>query len=30
MNEVKPIKIKKSMKVSELVQEMGGAGFGAG
>jgi deoxyhypusine synthase len=30
MKEVKSIKIKKNMKVSELVQEMGGAGFGAG
>ena len=30
MKEVKPIKIKRSMKVSELVQEMNGAGFGAG
>jgi deoxyhypusine synthase len=30
MKEVKPIKIRKNMKVSELVQEMGGAGFGAG
>ncbi len=30
MREVKPVNIKKSMKVSELVQEMSGAGFGAG
>lgn len=30
MKEIKPIKIKKDMKVSELVQEMKGAGFGAG
>ncbi|MGY4884596.1 MAG: deoxyhypusine synthase family protein [Nanobdellota archaeon] len=30
MKEVRPIKIKKNMKVSELVHEMEGAGFGAG
>jgi deoxyhypusine synthase len=30
MKEIKPIKIKKEMKVSELVREMSGAGFGAG
>lgn len=30
MKEIKPIKIKKGMNVSELVQEMSGAGFGAG
>jgi deoxyhypusine synthase len=30
MREIKHIKIKKNMKVSELVQEMSGAGFGAG
>jgi len=29
MKEIKPIKVSKDMKVSELVQEMGGAGFGA-
>jgi deoxyhypusine synthase len=29
MKEIIPIKIKKDMKVSELVDEMGGAGFGA-
>lgn len=29
MKEVTPIKVRKSMKVSELVEEMGGAGFGA-
>jgi deoxyhypusine synthase len=29
MKEVKPVKIKKDMKVSELVEEMSGAGFGA-
>jgi deoxyhypusine synthase len=29
MKEIKPIKIKKDMKVSELVEEMSGAGFGA-
>ncbi|MEK6832992.1 MAG: deoxyhypusine synthase [Nanoarchaeota archaeon] len=30
MKEIKPIRIKKDMKVSELVQEMNEAGFGAG
>jgi deoxyhypusine synthase len=30
MKEIVPIKIKKNMKVSELAEEMGGAGFGAG
>lgn len=30
MKPIKPIKIKKDMKVSELVGEMSGAGFGAG
>lgn len=30
MKEIKPIKIKKDMKASELVKEMSGAGFGAG
>lgn len=30
MKEIKPIKIRKDMKVSELVHEMSGAGFGAG
>lgn len=30
MKEIKPIKIRKDMKVSELVQEMNEAGFGAG
>jgi deoxyhypusine synthase len=30
MKEIKPIKIRKNMKASELVGEMGGAGFGAG
>ncbi|MCX6750532.1 MAG: deoxyhypusine synthase [Candidatus Pacearchaeota archaeon] len=30
MKEIKPIKIKKDMKVSELVREMNEAGFGAG
>lgn len=30
MREVKPIKIEKDMKVSELVESMGDAGFGAG
>jgi deoxyhypusine synthase len=29
MKEIIPIKVKKNMKVSELVDEMGGAGFGA-
>lgn len=29
MKEIRPIKVKKDMKVSELVEEMGGAGFGA-
>lgn len=30
MKEINPIKIKKNMKVSELVEEMEGVGFGAG
>ena len=30
MKEIKPIKVKKDMKVSELVSEMSEAGFGAG
>jgi deoxyhypusine synthase len=30
MKPITPIKIKKNMKVSELVEEMGGTGFGAG
>ena len=30
MNPIKPIKIKKNMKVSELVEGMGEMGFGAG
>ena len=30
MKVISPIKIKKNMKISELVEEMGNAGFGAG
>jgi deoxyhypusine synthase len=30
MDEIVPIKIRKNMKISELVKEMGSAGFGAG
>jgi deoxyhypusine synthase len=30
MNEIRPIKVRKDMKVSELIDEMSGAGFGAG
>jgi len=29
MKQIKPIKIEKDMKVSELVKNMGNAGFGA-